>query len=900
MRWIKRIALFFLAFAGILLIGAWLLLSSSLLAGPRGDLTARFLSGKLGQTVQINGGVSVELGEMLHVSAAGLVLPSRSMTDVTLAEIKQLDFDLSLRELRQGRVDLANLTGDGVRLSLLADEEGNTSWSTGPKAKSDGQSGSSGDMEGFFAGKTVVLRNSGVLYRDERNGLDLDLNLTELDLRRDDLASPFEISGSGALNGEELKLNGMFPPAQPFNLAADFERISLKVDGGPAEGGYGAGMSAGLALDISELGQLLDVLKLEKVLSGTGQVSARFSSSKGVSRIEDLSVQVNLDGGQSVEVTGELGELGNPADVTLDTKIRLYAPDNLPAPTKSRRNLKLTGVDMLLAAQPNGVPKRGMVIATNGFVLDTSGEGPPPIDVSQVSRTADGKLRLGKVTLRIGPPEAHFMVLEGSISDALRLEGIQAEAALSLPAASLFAPELFQTSDVLGVVSGGFRVSGSGTELALTDLNAETTGTDLWNLKVLGSVGNALNFGDVALNVAADVPSGADLLSALRLEPVATGPAKLTAKLSSEGKDWETEMTISVDQSNLGLTLDVDLDDPHPIIKGQIESDLIRIVHLRDIIAASIQFGKLNQKEKAKESVEPEDEIKVQPLVLSDPAPSEDAEPGPIRNVTLDPLGRAILLSGMDLDVGIDLRKVEGEKGTSSLSSELVMVDEKAKLGPLRFEYGGGHFDVSGAIDLAEHPDVLNLSGSTSGWDFGKIMHAIKFKKGANGILNANFDVTGSHASVGDFLSSMSGAATVSMNSGSIDTQLLDLAGLGVIPWLFSKDKGSAAPIVCLRAPLHVSNGRISTKQSVVETDEVQVVVFGYVDLRQKSLDVSGQPRKIGKPLSRSPWPFTAVGSLNKPKVKVKDGPSRLKRSDGASTMPARRKLCVPDILQLQ
>ena len=153
---------------------------------------------------------------------------------------------------------------------------------------------------------------------------------------------------------------------------------------------------------------------------------------------------------------------------------------------------------------------------------------------------------------------------------------------------------------------------------------------------------------------------------------------------------------------------------------------------------------------------------------------------------------------------------------------------------------------------------------------------------------------------LGDFLATLDGTANVSMRNGSIDSQLLDLAGLGVVPWLFSKDRGAAATIVCARAPLQISNGRFSTKQAVVETDRVQIVVFGNVDLKRKTLDITGQPRRIGKPLSRSPWPFTAVGPIAKPKIKVKDGPRRLRRSDGASTMPQRRKICVPDILQLK
>jgi len=76
--------------------------------------------------------------------------------------------------------------------------------------------------------------------------------------------------------------------------------------------------------------------------------------------------------------------------------------------------------------------------------------------------------------------------------------------------------------------------------------------------------------------------------------------------------------------------------------------------------------------------------------------------------------------------------------------------------------------------------------------------------------------------------------------------------------------------------------------------------VLGNVDMKKKTMDIMGQPRRIGKPLARSPWPFTAVGPYAKPKIKVKDGPRRVRRSDGATTMPKNRKLCVPDILQLK
>jgi len=935
-RWIKRIATLLAALIAFGIFAVWLLLSSSILSTVRGDLTARILSKELGLEVSITGGVRVELGSVLHVVADGLQLPSQAMPDVSLAEIGQLEFDVAVNDLLKGSLNLRDLQVEGAKLALMVDQDGTSSWPTAKATsaqdtapvtsdanRSSGPSkGKAGPLAGFLAGHKIQLSNSTVLYKDARNGLDLDLAMTSLDLSQKDQSAPLVLQGAGTLNGQEMSLNGTFPPAQPFKLTAAFSQINVVLDGTPDQDGYDAGLSAALSVDISELGQLLDVLKLEKNISGSGQISAVFKKSKGSARIEDLDVEVTLDGGQSLKLMGDLGELSDPSDVTLDTQVRLFSEANQPPPTKTWLDLKLIGIDMQLMAQPDGVPQRRMVIETNGFILDTSGEGPPPVSFSQVSRTADGKLKIGNLALLLGPPDAHFVVLEGSIADALQLADINIEGSLAIPVASLIAPEVFQTSDVLGVVSGGFQLIGDIDELSLSDLIAESQGTDLWHLSVIGSIKDVLSLSDLALDITANVPSGAELLKALKLEPIETGPMTLTSELSNSGTEWDTRVTIAVDESQIGFSMDLDVADPHPVLRGQIESDLIKVAHLRDIVTAALQVAKLNDLAQtepdgntpADGQLESEDGKKTEPLVLPKPEQTDLAEsdaggsagaddanfPDPFRNVSLQPMGRSILMSGMDLSITIDLKNIEGEKGSTSLKSDLEMKDLKARLGPLKFEYDGAHFDVSGSMDLNEEPDILKLSGSTGGWNFGEIMQALRFKKSASGVLNAEFDVTGSHASVRDFLATMDGGAAVSMRHGSIDSQLLDLAGLGVIPWLFSKDRGPTVNIVCARAPLHISNGRISTKQTVVETDRVQIVVLGDVDLKHKSLEITGQPRRIGKPLSRSPWPFTAVGPMAKPKIKVKDGPRRLRRSDGASTMPQRRQLCVPDILQLK
>lgn len=986
--WVKRNFGLIIGILGLTLFVIWLVLSSSLLANTRGDLAARFLSGKLGQVVQINGGVDVELGSLLQVSIRGIALPSQTLADVNLAEIGELRFDIALRDLLGGRLDLRDLQADKTRVFLVADQNGGSSWALAKPAASgaaedgDASAGPSsigaprkgGNLSDFLTSNVVRFSDSSLLYQDARNGLDINLLLTSLDLSQKDRKSPVSLQAVGTLNGQEVSLNGAFPQGDPFEVSAKFDQIDVQIDGVPDQGGYEAGFSGTIAVDIAELGQLLDVLKLEKTLSGAGHVSVAFTSAQSTQRVNDLKVDVALDGGQSLKLTGSLGELGNPDDVNIDARILLYAPEDLPPPTRSRRDIKLTGIDMRLSAQPGSVPQRAMVIATNGFVLVTGGVGPPPISVSGISRTPEGLLRLGKAGLRIGPPKAPFLVLEGPVADALRLEGMDFEAVLTLPAASLLAPELFETSDVLGLLSGGFQLKGNARELALSELKVVSQGTDLWRFGATGSAANVLNLSDVELDIAVDVPSGAELLSALGLKPIDTGAFDLTVKVSSRGTEWDSAVAISVAASRLDVTAELDFDRENPEIGRRIESNLIKIEDLSNIFAAAVQLGKLNDPGrvftpkgatsasrpehgnviqplvlKAPEPAvstqsgadTPEHENIVQPLVLKTPKPAVSAQSGgdtpehgnvvqplvlkvpdrdpfgefsaagavgadasedksPFRNVTFLPLGKAILQSGMDLGVTIDLRKIEGVQGATRLKSFFEMKGQKARLGPIKFAYGGGYFEVTGSMDLAANPNVLRVSGSAGGWDFGKIMNELGFKKRASGTLNASFNLSGRNTSVQDFLASMSGQATVSMNNGSIENQLLDLAGLGVVPWLFSKNRRTAAPIVCARVPLRISKGRIDTKNAVVETDMVQVVVRGNVDMRRKTLNLAGQPRRIGKPLTRSPWPFTAAGPIADPNVSVKDGPRRQRRSDGASTMPARRKLCVPDILQLK
>ncbi len=882
MRFITKGVMVCCAVAFVAVVVAWLFLSSALFSSVRTTFVENLISKKLDQDVLIEDEVRLGLGRQLQVFAAGLVLPGAIKTKANLAAIDKLEFNISARDLWNSKLSLSELSISGVHLNLITDKDGVGNWQsasqTGAKA-GDPAKPANLSVAGILTDQKIDLTDVAVLYQNDLNGLVLDLQLPELFLKRDTETDVATAVGAGSLNGEKFDLNASIPADDPFQVAVNFEQIAIAAEEVPEENG----LQVNTTIEVAELGQLLDILKLNRVLEGSGSIGATFKSVDGVARIDDLAVLTELDGGQSLSLTGQIGELGNPEDVSLTTRIRLYPEDAEPAPAASRYDLKLIAVDMVIDSVPGQVPQRQMVIETNGFTLDTSGEGPPPIKFSELSRTPEGALSVGNINLRIGNPADPFIILNGSVEDALQLQGILADGLMDIPASSLISPELLGPDDQLGRFSGNFRLNGDINLLSLTNLDGQTSETELWNLEVHGSVKNVLKFENLDLAIQVEVPSGADLLEALSLERVETGQANFEIGLASEGTDWDANAKVKVADSVLQIVADLDDATSDPVLQGSIESDLIKIDQIRTIVQAAAQLRKIG-------GPEPDEEDVIE----------ESGDTSPLRDVTLKPIGRSILLSGMDMDVDVDLRHIEGAKGISSLQSELTLNENELKAGPLNFEYGGAHFDVSGQMDLSNDAHLLTLTGTAGGWQLDEILHNLNFKKGASGTIYADFSVTGGTDSPKHFANSMNGNATVSMRDGSIETQLLDLAGLGVLPWVFTKEKQKIAPIICLRAPISISNGNISTKQTTLETDHVQVVVFGGVNVAGKVLDLNLQPRKIGEPLSKSPWPVTLKGPLAKPKIKVKDGPKRLKRSDGADKMPAKRKLCVPDILQLQ
>lgn len=771
----KRLVVAGALLASLVLVAIWLLIFSGLFSEPRGILMARVLSDRLGQEISIEGGLDISLDTGVHVVAYDLLVPGSTLAGTGQAKVARLGLVIDWQGLRRKNLRLSDVHLDGVRIEKRT-ASNDKARPSGTDARTEGSLAAGlADLRDLITDHRIDISDFAFHYGSASNGLDLEIDLSSVVIVQRHSDAPWTLQGKGKLNGQGLTVSGSHQADQHFDLSMATDQIKVEIAGTAEPGGMGSGYTAAISADVDDLAQLLGILKLQKSLSGNGKASATYKSSNGKQSLDDLKAHLSLDSGESIDLAGKLEEIQDLNNANLAVEISLYPPDALPAPAKLRRDLKLTGFDLELTAQPDGLPLRKMKIRTNGFVLNTLGKGPPPVTVSHIRITPDGLLDLGRVELRIGPPGNYFAVLDGTIGDALRLRGIDFHASLDVPMNALLKPKPGPNAELTGKIVGGFHLAGDSTTLALSDLTAKTQDTDLVQMDVTAASGNVLTFSDMSLDISADVPSGAKLLSALNLSAVQTGDIKFDAKLSSTGPKWQSHSRFSVAQSTLDMSLITDTGQAGPRLDGQVASPLIRLKDVRQAIAAVREIGLFGQ--------------------------GNHTSSGVFSDVTMEPVATQVLQSGMSMDVQVDLKKLQGEAGTSHIKTEFTLKHTEARVGPVKFDYDGGRFDVTGSVDLAKHPEIITVKGSADGWNLDTILQELNFKKHGSGILNAAINLSGAHRSVSEFARTASGDVLISMQHGRIHTRLLDLAGLGVLPWLFSDAHGKVAPIACLRAP---------------------------------------------------------------------------------------------------
>ncbi|WIY24265.1 AsmA family protein [Parasedimentitalea psychrophila] len=902
-KWISRIVKWVLGAAVLLLVLGWMLLAAPFFSGFRRGIVETVLSEQIGQPLHVKDDVSVVPGPISRITVARVVIPSENIPDTNLAELNFLELDLNLVELLNGHVDLDNLTVDGLQLNMLTQADGTTSWTprnrtAKPKTETaenaqteapDSQKQSSGGILGFLRHRTVSFTSIGLTIDNRVSGFSFVFDLENLNLDQLNDGNRLGVTSLGSVNGQVFEIEGSYPTGAPFTTQAKFGELKLNFDGSAIPPDQGGGFTGTLDLDTGEFGDFLDVIGLDRVLEGTGKLSADLTSQSGALKISNLSAVVDLAEGQQIKAEGSVENLLEADGFDVAFNARFHPKGQPPEPAKELKDLKLAGISAHIVSEGQSLEFDELLLATNAFDQGLDQVG--PVSIGRVRRTPEGQLALEDISLQAGPRDAPYIVAKGNILNLLQLIQLDLSGKLAAPASLVLKGLGDDVAEAFGGVEADFAVDDAQGFISLNKLDAYTVNTEVWALKAHVALGNVIDIDGLEFDFDLDITDGAQFLGALKLEEVDTGPLEISASALGQGKEFSTKLGLAAGTSRLEASLETTVTEGRPQIDGLIFSDRLDIDDLKNAIAGVVQLGRIGETDEVgvPEADKPE-EPEVQPLVL----PKEEGKP-------TDLVDFEKLFLDTDLTVLIDIKEITGQLGVSSVSSEFIARDGQAHLGPLEVTYGGGYFKIEAKMDLLETPELLSVSGATGGWDFGKILDAVGLSIDAHGKLRGRFDVTGNRSSISTFINSMYGSASISMSKGDVATSLLELAGLGIFPWLFSEELHQGyTDIVCVVAPVRINAGNVTFDSLVAETASVQLVARGTVNWRKDTIALRAEPRRVGKPLARSAWPFEVTGKLSEPNFKMDIGGSRSKRTDGADEMPTDRKPCVPDLEQLE
>lgn len=935
LKWTIRILLGLAALCVAVVAFGWSVLAVPYFSEFRRTLVSKVLSEQIGQPLIVNGDVSVVVGRTSRVRAQGVQIPSENIADIDLAKLDNFDFEINLLALLDRKIDLNNLFVDGLQVNLLVTEDGTTSFnerekdaigykSQAPKEETndkpdedarirDGQGG----LIAFLRSRTVSFTNIGLVIDDATTGFEYDFSLNEFTLDQIENGSTLIVASDGTVNGQPFVLEGNYPNAAPFSTRAEFGTALFTFDGEPLPAENGGGFVGQLDFDIVSIGDLLDVLKLKRSLDGSGSLSARIENKAGTTAALEILAELELAKGQLISLSGDIENLDAFDGIDLQVDTRLH-PENAPPPRATElAELKLTQTTTRIVSQQDGVELDGLVLSTNAFEHDLETVG--PVSIGRIRRTSEGTLALERISLQAGPLDDPILQAHGDIHNVLELNNLAFAGEVNAPASFFLIGLDDAAAEAFGGVVAEFEIDDATGVLRVTRLVGQAVDTDVWSMAADIKVGDVKTFDGLAADFSLGIASGAEFLAALGLEPVDTGALELNLSVSGEDSRWNGEFGLAAGTSSVNSSVSFGDEEGRPTIRSSVISDRLALADLEAARSGLIELAKIGKQTNTAETDASENsadqdanEVELQPLVL--PETTTEGEAGkksanPDKNggeKAAEPEMERIVkfnefLKETDIYGTIEFREISGVRGVTSLASELVSEGGKARLGPVEFTYGSGYFNFEAQADVIEAPQYVSLAGATSGWTLAELLKIAGVSFDADGDLSGRFNVSGNLSSVETFLETMVGSATVEMLDGKVATSLLELAGLGIFPWLFSDEfRQGYTDVVCVNVPVNIDRGAIAFDQVVAETKSVQLVAKGGVNVKQDTISMRAEPRPVGKPLARSAWPFEVFGKLSDPRFKLDIGGSRSERADGADVMPSDRTPCQPDILQLQ
>jgi hypothetical protein len=494
---------------------------------------------------------------------------------------------------------------------------------------------------------------------------------------------------------------------------------------------------------------------------------------------------------------------------------------------KSRFDVAPRSIKGRVSSKEGGFEIVDVVVETGLVSVELENLG--PIRIRQIARDDKGLLRFEDIRLVQGDPKDPILDLTGNLNDALELRDFSLKGNFRLGMADLLTGRRDATG--VGALRGKVAMSDASGHLRLEALDAKLEGTDLMSLSLrLADSGKSGDRVGLKLNV----PDLAHLASALGRK------ASAGIQIAFDGEIGEADGVATVQGSGrVGKTglegrLRIAAPKGMPEITGKISSNDL---HLDDFAAAREVSELFSDREV--------DAVKLRKDVQE--------------------------ATTLSLDVAADAVEGGGETA-GGLKARVVYARSRLRVSPAELVYLGGSIKGDVDADFAPSPPALELNAAARQLSLERLFKRLDKPPAASGSLDIDLAVSANGADLHALLASMSGQVSGSIWGGSFADRTINLAGETIIEWIFTRTADGSAPLVCFVARFDFKDGIGTARQLVLETDKVQAVGGGTVNLRNETMDFVLAPRAKRNDLVGRVGPVQVGGPLSRPEIKLTDG----------------------------
>ncbi len=371
-------------------------------------------------------------------------------------------------------------------------------------------------------------------------------------------------------------------------------------------------------------------------------------------------------------------------------------------------------------------------------------------------------------------------------------------------------------------------------------------------IEVQGSVTKpqALAALDVQLKLAGETMS--DLLALIGVVLPNTPPysteGRLIAQLDGQDDTWRYEnFKGKVGSSDIEGTLEYLRKKPRPLLRGEVQSKLLRFADLGPLIGVD---SRADKKKTAKVR-----------------QPADKALP-------VAPIGTSTW-GVMDADVKFKGQKILRDKDLplEDISAHIKLVDRVLALTPLDFGVAGGNLRSNITLNGQGETIQAKMEMSARQLKLKKLFPGAESMKASFGELHGNAKLTSEGNSIAALLGKSNGEVQALVGKGTISHFLLEAAGLNIANLVMLKLFGDEQVVLnCMASDFSVKNGLMQVRAFQLDTEDAIIDVSGQINLATETLALDIKPANKTLRIFTLRSPLYVKGTFKNPDVGVYTG----------------------------